>query len=75
MSRSPKPNHEFLYYFASIDNVKFKHVVIPGDQLRLEAKLSKVKRDFWRMHGEAYVGEKCVCTADLMSVAREVERD
>src|SRR3990167_1264380 len=25
LSREPKPGHEFLYFFAGIDNAKFKH--------------------------------------------------
>jgi 3-hydroxyacyl-[acyl-carrier-protein] dehydratase len=75
LSREPTQGHSFLYFFAGIDNVKFKHVVTPGDQLRLEVNLTGTKRDFWRMHGEVYVGEKCVCTADLMSVAKEVKSD
>jgi len=75
LSRSPKEGYKFLYFFASIDNAKFKQIVIPGDQLRLEVKLVGQKRDFWRMRGEAYVGEKLACSADLMSAAKEVKRD
>ncbi len=75
LSRSPKEGHDFLYYFAVIDKVKFKHIVTPGDQLKLKVTLIGTKRDFWRMRGEAYVGEKCVCTADLLSAAKEVARD
>ncbi len=35
LSRQPQEGYDFLYYFAGIDKVKFKHVVIPGDQLEL----------------------------------------
>ena len=73
LSRTPKEGHEFLYFFASIDNAKFKHIVTPGDQLRLEVKLVGQKRDFWRMQGKAYVGDKLACSADLMSAAKEVK--
>ncbi len=75
LSRVPKEGHEFLYFFAGIDNAKFKSVVIPGDQLRLEVKLTGNKRDFWRLHGAAYVGDKLACSADLMSAAKEIKRD
>ncbi|KTD48526.1 3-hydroxyacyl-[acyl-carrier-protein] dehydratase FabZ [Legionella taurinensis] len=74
LSRTPKEGHEFLYYFAGIDNAKFKHVVTPGDQLRLEVKLVGQKRDFWRMHGEAFVGDTLACSADLMSASKEVKK-
>lgn len=75
LSRQPKPGHAYLYYFAGIDNAKFKHVVLPGDQLHLKVELLGTKRDFWRMHGEVFVEDKCVCSADLMSAAKEVESD
>lgn len=75
LSRTPKEGHEFLYFFAGINNAKFKQVVTPGDQLRLEVKLIGQKRDFWRMHGEAFVGDKLACSADLMSAAKEIESD
>lgn len=75
LSRKPKEGHDFLYFFAGVDNAKFKHVVVPGDQLRLEVKLIGQKRDFWRMHGEAFVGDKLACSADLMSAAKEIKRE
>ena len=75
LSRVPKPGYEFFYFFASIDNAKFKQVVTPGDQLRLEVKLVTQKRDFWRMHAEAFVEDKLACSADLMSAAKEVKCD
>ncbi|MDP1602800.1 MAG: 3-hydroxyacyl-ACP dehydratase FabZ [Legionella sp.] len=75
LSRTPPEGHEFLYFFAGIDNAKFKQVVVPGDTLRLEVKLTNRKRDFWRMHGEVFVEDKLVCSADLMSASKEVKSD
>ena len=62
-------------FFASIDKVKFKHVVTPGDQLRLDVSLLTRKGDFWRIQGKAYVGDKLACSAEMMSAAKEVKRD
>ncbi|MDI9817821.1 MULTISPECIES: 3-hydroxyacyl-ACP dehydratase FabZ [unclassified Legionella] len=75
LSRKPKEGHEFLYFFAGIDNARFKQVVTPGDQLRLEIRLVAQKRDFWRMHGEAFVGDRLACSADLMSASKEIKSD
>ena len=75
LSRTAKDGYEFLYFFAGIDNAKFKQVVTPGDQLRLEVKLIGQKRDFWRLHCEAFVGDKIACSADLMSAAKEIKSD
>ena len=75
LSRQAKEDHVFLYFFAGIDNAKFKHIVTPGDQLHLKVNLIGQKRDFWRMHAEAYVEDKLACSADLMSAAKEVKRN
>jgi 3-hydroxyacyl-[acyl-carrier-protein] dehydratase len=75
LSRVTKEGYEVLYFFAGIDNAKFKNIVTPGDQLRLEVKLTGKKRDFWRVHGEAYVGDKLACTADLLSAAKDIKSD
>jgi 3-hydroxyacyl-[acyl-carrier-protein] dehydratase len=75
LSCVPKEGHTVLHYFAGIDKVKFKQVVTPGDQLRLEVKLLGHKRDFWRVHAHAYVGEKLACTAELLSAAKEIKSD
>lgn len=75
LSREAKQGHGFLYYFAGIDNARFKHIVIPGDQLLIKIELTGRKGGFWRVHGEAFVGDKLACSADLMSASKEVERD
>lgn len=75
LSRVPTKGHRFLYFFAGIDNAKFKQMVVPGDQLRLEVKLIAEKRNFWRLHGEAYVGDALACSADLMSAVKEEKSD
>jgi 3-hydroxyacyl-[acyl-carrier-protein] dehydratase len=74
LSQEPTEGYEVLHFFAGIDNARFKHVVTPGDQLRLEVKLMGRKRDFWRMHGEAYVGDKLACSADLLSAGKEIKK-
>ncbi|MDP3559216.1 MAG: 3-hydroxyacyl-ACP dehydratase FabZ [Legionellaceae bacterium] len=73
LSLTPKEGHRFIYLFAGIDHVKFKHVVVPGDQLILKINILGRKRDFWRAHGEAYVGDALACSADMMSAAKEVK--
>jgi 3-hydroxyacyl-[acyl-carrier-protein] dehydratase len=74
LSRTPKDGHEFLYFFAGIDNAKFKQVVTPGDQLILKIVVTNIKRDFWRLSGEAFVGEKLVCSADILTATKEIEK-
>lgn len=59
-----------LYYFAGIDNARFRRVVEPGDQLRLEVKVLRSKRDIWKLEGFAYVGDELACSAEFMSARK-----
>ncbi|TVQ83544.1 MAG: bifunctional UDP-3-O-[3-hydroxymyristoyl] N-acetylglucosamine deacetylase/3-hydroxyacyl-ACP dehydratase [Bacteroidetes bacterium] len=55
-------------YFLKIDNVKFKHKVIPGDTLILKCSLiSPVRRGICHMRCVGYVGTKIVMEAELMA--------
>lgn len=45
-------------YFGAIKNVKFKRKVVPGDTLRLELELDKLKKNVGVGHGTAYVGDE-----------------
>ncbi len=63
---SRKENIGKLAYFMSISNVKFRRVVIPGDQLRLEVEVTRLKTRTGQIHAQALVEGKVVCEADLM---------
>jgi 3-hydroxyacyl-[acyl-carrier-protein] dehydratase len=54
-----------LAVFAGLDDVKFKRQVIPGDQLRLELELIKLRKTFGFAQGKAYVGEALVAEGTL----------
>lgn len=66
------PDNGSLYFFAGIDNARFKRVVEPGDQLRLEVEVIKHKQDIWKFKGTATVDGALVCSADMMSAKRKV---
>ncbi len=59
-------SEDSLYYLASIDNVRFKRPVEPGDQLRLEVTLMKHKRNLWKFYAEATVDGNFITSADIM---------
>lgn len=65
-----KPSDGVLFYFAAIDNVKFRRIVEPGDQLRLEINVLRAKRDLWKLSGSAYVGDELACSAEFLSVVK-----
>lgn len=66
-STNTSPNDGILYLFAGIDNVRFRRMVKPGDQLRLEVKFLWQKREIFKMEGHAYVDGELACSADLLS--------
>ena len=68
MLLNTKDNPEdYVAYFASIDNVKFRKPVMPGDTLRFELKCISMKTFLTKMHGEAFVGNDKVCEGDFMA--------
>ena len=66
-----KPTEKSLYYFAGIDNARFKRPVEPGDQMVLEVELVRHKRTIWKFKGVAKVDGHIVASADLMCAEQE----
>jgi len=64
---------ERLVYFMGIDNAKFRKPVRPGDQLRFELTLLRLKSRICKMEGKAYVDGDLVAEAELLSSI--VDRD
>ena len=52
-------------YFGAINAAKFKGKVVPGDVLRLETEIIKVKGPIGVGSAKAYVGDKLVTQAEL----------
>jgi 3-hydroxyacyl-[acyl-carrier-protein] dehydratase len=50
-------------YFSSIQEAKFKRLVVPGDTLRLHVTLLHSKVGFFFFEGQAYVGDQLACLA------------
>ncbi|MDP2921321.1 MAG: bifunctional UDP-3-O-[3-hydroxymyristoyl] N-acetylglucosamine deacetylase/3-hydroxyacyl-ACP dehydratase [Candidatus Omnitrophota bacterium] len=53
-------------YFMSLDNAKFRKTVVPGDQLRLEVEVVKLRQKTGQVHTKALVDGAVVSEADLM---------
>jgi len=63
---------EKVVYFMTLDNVKFRRPVVPGDQLRSEGEMLQFRGKTCRMKGVAYVDGAVVCEAEMM--ARVMDR-
>ena len=72
LSSVPDPEN-YLTYFMKIDNVKFKHKVLPGDTLVFKCDLiSPIRRGICHMQANAYANGKLVAEAELMAqIARK----
>ena len=67
LSTVPDPEN-YLTYFMKIDNVKFKHKVLPGDTLVFKCDLiSPIRRGICHMQANAYANGKLVAEAELMA--------
>jgi UDP-3-O-[3-hydroxymyristoyl] N-acetylglucosamine deacetylase/3-hydroxyacyl-[acyl-carrier-protein] dehydratase len=72
LSTVPDPEN-YLTYFMKIDNVKFKHKVLPGDTLTFKCELiTPIRRGICHMQANAYANGKLVAEAELMAqIARK----
>ena len=61
-----------VVYFMSLDRVKWRRPVRPGDQLIFELRLTHLRRSICKMRGEGFVDGRLVAEAELM--ARVMER-
>jgi UDP-3-O-[3-hydroxymyristoyl] N-acetylglucosamine deacetylase/3-hydroxyacyl-[acyl-carrier-protein] dehydratase len=60
-----------VVYFTSLNNVKWRRPVKPGDQLRFELDLLQVRGSMARMQGVAKVNGDIVCEAEMSAMVRD----
>ncbi|MDR1375617.1 MAG: 3-hydroxyacyl-ACP dehydratase FabZ [Holosporaceae bacterium] len=57
-----------LVYFMSMDNVRFRKLVEPGDVLRLHVVKDRRRENVWRFNGKAYVNDALVAEATFTAM-------
>jgi len=67
LSTVDKPK-ERLVYFMGIDKARFRKPVLPGDQIRFELELVKLRSRTCKMKGVAFVDGDLVAEAELLSM-------
>jgi UDP-3-O-[3-hydroxymyristoyl] N-acetylglucosamine deacetylase/3-hydroxyacyl-[acyl-carrier-protein] dehydratase len=60
-----------VVYFTSLNNVKWRRPVRPGDQIRFELELLQVRGMMCKMSGVAKVDGQLVCEAEMGAVVRD----
>jgi UDP-3-O-[3-hydroxymyristoyl] N-acetylglucosamine deacetylase/3-hydroxyacyl-[acyl-carrier-protein] dehydratase len=71
LMRSIPDRESKVVYFTSLNNVKWRRPVKPGDQLRFELDLLQVRGMMCKMSGVAKVDGQVVCEAEMGAVVRE----
>jgi 3-hydroxyacyl-[acyl-carrier-protein] dehydratase len=63
---SKKKGEEALF-FMSMDKVKFRRPVVPGDRIVFKLKALRTGSRVWKMAGKAFVGDVLVAEAELVA--------
>lgn len=67
LSQVPDPENYYTY-FLKVEQVRFRHKVVPGDTLIFVNKLIEpIRRGLVHMHGTVYVGDKVVTEGELLA--------
>ena len=70
-----RPDEKAVYYYAGIDNARFKRVVEPGDQLVVDIVLLGSKRGIWKFGCTARVGDHLAAEADILCTVRPAGKE
>ena len=65
-----KPDEKSVYYYAGIDNARFKKPVLPGDRLEIEVSIDANKRGVWKFSCIARVDGAVVTEANILCSVR-----
>jgi 3-hydroxyacyl-[acyl-carrier-protein] dehydratase/UDP-3-O-[3-hydroxymyristoyl] N-acetylglucosamine deacetylase/3-hydroxyacyl-[acyl-carrier-protein] dehydratase len=68
----PDPEKKFCV-LSKIDKAKFKRMVVPGDQLRLEVEWTRQKGRILQMKGKAFVDGEVAAEAEIFATVLDVE--
>ena len=68
----PDPQNK-LVFLSKINNVKFRKPVVPGDQLKLEVEIIKLRNKFCHIRGKASVEGNIVVEGDVMASLLNLE--
>ena len=66
------PDENTVYYFAGIDDARFKRPVGPGDQIVMDVTLDRMKSGILKFSAKSTVEGNLVCHAGLMCTMRTI---
>jgi len=71
-TRGQKTDANTVYYYAGIDEARFKKPVLPGDRLILKAQILRNLRGIWKFSAQALVEDTLVSEAQLLCTMRDL---
>src|SRR5690625_4239216 len=63
-----------IFVLVSVDKCRFKRPIVPGDQVRLEARLTRLMRGIWMFEARALVDGQLAAECEVRCAMREVEQ-
>ncbi|MEE9276174.1 MAG: 3-hydroxyacyl-ACP dehydratase FabZ [bacterium] len=63
-----EPDSEF--YFVGVERARFRRIVTPGDQLRLDAKLIRSRGGYWKIECRASVEDEAATTCIITAIVQ-----
>ena len=67
----PDENRGKIAYFAGMEGVKFRKPVVPGDQVRMEAEVTRLRGSVGKVRAEAFAEGQLVAEAEFMFALSE----
>jgi 3-hydroxyacyl-[acyl-carrier-protein] dehydratase len=55
-----------IAFFTGINNAKFRRMLRPGDTMRMEVVLQRIRLGTAKVHARTYVEDQLACEADMM---------
>ncbi len=68
----PDPEKKFVV-LSKVDKAKFKRMVVPGDQLRLDVEWTREKGRICQMKGKAFVEGELAAEAEIYATVLDIE--
>ena len=72
-SHKRQKKNDAVYYLVGIDKARFKRPVVPGDQLIMQAKLTRQLRGIYKFQASAHVDDQLVSAAEFMTTEMETD--
>lgn len=62
-----------LFFLGSVNEARFKKIIVPGDQVILSARVIKRRTTVWKFACEALVNNEVVCSTEITCMEGAVE--